>query len=53
MVACKMSDSYHEELKRQHKLQSQLEEQMRHQETEKQREEHIKTQMDWLSKQEQ
>jgi len=44
-------DLYHEELLRQYKLQSQLEEQMRHQETERQREEHIKTQMNWLTKQ--
>jgi len=46
-----MPDLYHEELKRQQKLQGQLEQQMQHQETEKQREEHIKTQMDWLNKQ--
>jgi hypothetical protein len=48
-----MSDKYHEELRRQECLQNQLEEQMSHQETECQREAHIKTQMNWLSKVEQ
>jgi hypothetical protein len=48
-----MSDKYREELRRQQVLQNQLEEQMCHQETEKHREEHIKTQMEWLNKVEQ
>jgi len=48
-----MSDRYHEELRRQQCLQNQLEEQMSHQENERQREAHIKNQMEWLSKVEQ
>jgi hypothetical protein len=48
-----MPNHYREELERQSKLQGQLEEQMRHQETAQQREEHIKTQMEWLTKVEQ
>lgn len=46
-----MSDRHREEMERQQKLQGQLEQQMHHQETERQREEHIKTQLDWLNKQ--
>jgi hypothetical protein len=46
-------DKYYEELKRQRDLQNQLEEQMCHQESEKQREEHLKNQMSWLNKVEQ
>jgi hypothetical protein len=46
-----MPDPHRAEMERQQKLQGQLEQQMQHQETEKQREEHIKTQLDWLNKQ--
>jgi hypothetical protein len=48
-----MSDKYHEELRRQQVMQNQLEEQMYHQENQKQRDEHIKNQMEWLMKVEQ
>ncbi|MGD6808833.1 MAG: hypothetical protein ACQCN3_03960 [Candidatus Bathyarchaeia archaeon] len=42
-------DKHNEALKRQQVLQNHLEEQMSHQETQKHREEHIKSQMEWLS----
>ncbi len=46
-----MSDLYQKELKRQETLQKQLEEKMERQETQKQRDEQVKTQMEWLNKQ--
>lgn len=46
-----MSDRYHQELIRQQEEQRKLEETMQHQEGQKQRDEHLKTQLEWLNRQ--